>query len=66
MTKSPHDLAMLLEYLVSPEAIPTQETYVRVVTELGKATGMATLSPNNGHFPARFLWPVEEATLQIV
>jgi hypothetical protein len=66
MAKSPYDVAMLLDYLVSPETRDTRESYTTAVTESWEGIGIAMLDPEKWKFPAQFIRPVEEATLQIV
>jgi amidase len=66
MAKSPYDLAILSDYLVSPETRDTQESYTTAVTESWEGIGIATLDPEKWKFSPQFIQPVEEATLQIV
>jgi amidase len=66
MAKTPYDVAMLLDYLVSPETRDTQESYTTAVTASWEGIGIATLDPEKWKFPPQFIRPVEEATLQIV
>lgn len=66
MTKSPYDLALLLDYLVAPEIIESQGSYTKALTQSWEGIGVATLDPEVWNFSAKFLGPVEEATAQIV
>lgn len=66
MAKNPYDVALLLDYMVSPDTRQSQESYTTAANGSWDGIGVATLDPEVWKFPPMFLKPVEEATTQIV
>lgn len=65
MTKTPYDLALLLDVLVR-EQPPGQKSYTSALTRSWTDISVATLDPEEWKFPPELLKPVREATIQIV
>ncbi len=65
MTKTPYDLALLLDVLVR-EQPRGQKSYTSALTGSWRDISVATLDPEEWKFPPEFLKPVQEATTQIV
>lgn len=65
MTKTPYDLALLLDVLVRKQP-QGQTSYTSALTRSWSDISVATLDPEEWKFPPEFLKPVQEATTQIV
>lgn len=65
MTKTPYDLALLLDVLVQ-EQPQGQKSYTSALTRSWSDISVATLDPEEWAFPPEWLKPVQEATAQIV
>ena len=65
MTKTPYDLALLLDVLVR-EQPQGQTSYTSALTKSWSDVAVATLDPEEWKFPPEILKPVQEATAQIV
>ena len=65
MTKTPYDLALLLDVLVR-EQPQGQKSYTSALTRSWSDISVATLDPEEWKLPPEVLKPVKEATTQIV
>ena len=65
MTKSPYDLALLLDVLVDRQP-DGQASYEDGINGSWHDISIGTLDPEKWKFPPEVLKPVEEATTQIV